>query len=368
MTRTRTIAVVTGSRAEYGLLKPVLAAIDLHEALTLKLLVTGVHLLEGVETAEEIRREWTIAAEVPMQERGDSGQLADARSLGRGIIGIATEFERIRPDVVVVLGDRIEAFAAASAASVGGIPLAHLHGGDRAEGIADEAIRHAVTKLANVHFPATAKSAERIERMGEDPTTINCVGSPAVDGIEHVPPLDDATFEALGAPRTIFLMHGVGEHATVEQERATEVLEACSQHGAVLALAPNADAGSDGVRAAIEASPPSVRAMPHLPRRQFIGALKRIDVLVGNSSAGLIEAAVIGCNAINIGSRQRGRERAHNVVDLGEPKALRASLSELATRSVPCDHPYGDGASGERVAEVLARLDLATLPRKCSIY
>lgn len=364
----RTIAVVTGSRAEFGLLRPVLAAIDAHDCLDAKLIVCGLHLLPEVNTVTEISQERAIAAEVPMQEAGKTGRAADAQALGRGICGLAEAFVRISPDVVLVLGDRIEAFAAAAAASVGGFHLAHLHGGDRAEGIADEAMRHAITKLAHVHLPATAQSASRIQQMGELPASIHVVGSPAVDGIDQMLPLSDEAFEALDAPRTIFLMHGVGETHDAERARARDVLAACAAHGSVLALAPNRDAGSDGIRSAIQSGVAGVRAVEHLPRAEFVGALKRVDALVGNSSAGLIEASVVGCPAINIGARQKGRERAGNVHDLVEPKELNAALARLALEGSPTSHPYGDGRCGERVAAVLAAEELPSSPRKCSLY
>src|SRR5881394_2962134 len=176
MSGSRTVAVVTGSRAEFGLLRPVMKAIAGHPALNLRVIVTGSHLLSPAETINDVKADFAIDATVAMQSivngqasEPPSGRLSDSASLGRGISGLAEVFSRLSPDVVVVLGDRIEAFAAAAAASVGGIRVAHIHGGDRAEGIADEAMRHAITKLAHLHLAATELSARRIVLMGEKP-------------------------------------------------------------------------------------------------------------------------------------------------------------------------------------------------------
>jgi UDP-hydrolysing UDP-N-acetyl-D-glucosamine 2-epimerase len=368
MTSTRHIAVVTGSRADFGLLRSVLRAIDNHDALTLQLIVTGTHLFEGADTMMEIGLEFSLAADVVMQVEDEHGRDADAQAVGRGVSGFSDVFYRLEPDVVVVLGDRIEAFAAAAAASVGGLTLAHLHGGDRAEGIADEAMRHAITKLAHVHFPATEQSAERIKRMGEDLAAIHVVGSPAADGLDTVPPLGEGLFKQLGSPRTVFLMHGVGLENALEERRAATALEACAAHGPVLAIEPNTDAGSQGVHAALAASPEGVFVIPYMPREEFIGALKRVDAIVGNSSAGLIEAAVVGCAAINVGTRQRGRERASNVIDVHEANEVGSALQNFSACAGVKDHPFGDGSCGVRIAALLASIDLSSSPRKCNAY
>ncbi|MCH2160474.1 MAG: UDP-N-acetylglucosamine 2-epimerase [Phycisphaerales bacterium] len=366
----RRIAVVTGSRAEYGLLQTVLDAIDAHPGLEARLVVAGAHLLPGTGTVQGIRAERSIHAEVPMQSAGREGRHADAEALGRGVQGFAEVFQAMEPDIVLVLGDRIEAFAAAGAASVAGLRVAHMHGGDRAEGLADEAMRHAVTKLAHIHLPATAQSAERIRRMGEPEESIVLVGSPAADHLDDMKPLSEGEFVELGSPRTIFLMHGVGNPEEVERNHAEEVLSACAAEGSVLALEPNADPGSAAIRAVIHAAPSGVTRIQHLERSRFVGALRRVDALVGNSSAGLIEAAIVGCPAVNVGIRQGGRERADNVLDVLEPRATRVRDAIVEARNMPREtsHPYGDGRCGWRVAKVLAEVDLEGVVRKRNAY
>ena len=370
MNSQRRIAVVTGTRAEYGLLRTVIDAIQDHPSLDLKIVVAGMHLLPEVNTIQEIRAERCIDAEVPMQRSGLTGRHADSLALGRGVQGFAEAFHDLRPDVVLALGDRIEVFAAACAASVGGICVAHMHGGDRAMGVADEAMRHAVTKLAHIHLPATVQSAERIEKMGEPHESIVLVGSPAVDHIDQIDAMGDEEFFALGSPKTIFLMHGVGDAVNTERQRAAEVLEGCVAQGAVLALAPNLDPGSVGIRDAIEHSSAEVHKCEHLSRERFIAALHRVDALVGNSSAGLIEAAVIGCPAINVGERQGGRERTANVMDLRSANTAEIcnAIDQAGAMPRSVQHPYGDGRCGESVAEVLADFQVTAPLRKRNSY
>jgi len=370
---TARVAVVTGSRAEFGLLDPVMRAVADHPDLDLLVFVTGAHLLKPSETRREVAERYDITASIVMQQPGQpSGRLADAAALGRGVAGIAGALVEQRPDWVVVLGDRIEAFAAASAASVGGIPLAHIHGGDRAEGVADEAMRHAITKLAHLHLPATDESARRIIRMGEDPARVHVVGSPAIDGLDDIQPMVDDDYQAFGSPEVVFLLHPVGNDARIERERALAALTAIGDRPA-LALHPNSDPGREGILDAIETS--GACAIDHLPRRVFIALLKRLaragGVIVGNSSAGLIEAPALAIPAVNIGRRQGGRERPNNVVDCD---TARQAIADAIDRAQRLDRsalrsPFGDGRAGERIASVIAQTDHAgprLLAKRCA--
>ena len=358
---TRTITVVTGTRAEYGLLVPVLHAIEAHPALTPNLVVTGTHLTTG--SVNDIG--FPIAGRVPMQREGEIGRAADAAALGRGVAGFAALFDGMKPDVVLVLGDRIEAFAAASTASVMGLRVAHVHGGDRAEGVADEAMRHAITKLAHLHFPATAQSRRRILRLGEDPDAVWNVGSPAVDGLHEVVPAADA-------PRLIVMLHPVGDDDATERQRMVEVLIATLPHDP-LVMMPNHDPGRGGIVAAIRDA--GVEAVDHLPRSRFLELLAGVGAgggaIVGNSSAGLIEAAVLRVPCVNVGARQAGRERPDNVIDAAPD---RRALADAITQAVAMDrgklrHPYGRGDTGPRIAQHLATFDPNTTSvRKSNCY
>ena len=367
----RKIAVVTGTRAEWGLLSPVCDAIVARRDLALEVCAGGAHLLEPADgddpTVTLVEARGHSVHRFAMQREGRSGRAADAAALGAGVSKLAEIFARLAPDIVVVLGDRIEAFAAASAASIGGIRVAHIHGGDRAEGIADEAMRHAITKLSHIHFAASAQSAERIARLGEDDARIHLVGSPAVDGLDALPALSDQRHSELGAPDFVFLTHPVGRADSDEEQDALRVLEALVARGRVTALAPNSDPGRDGIARAIRtmSSRPAdrVRALSNLGRTEFIGLLKHpgIRAIVGNSSAGLIECAALGVRAVNIGPRQGGRERADNVRDVatGDGAALARELDALGGWSPSGLHPYLAGGASDKIAAVLATCDLS---------
>ncbi|VAX36958.1 UDP-N-acetylglucosamine 2-epimerase [hydrothermal vent metagenome] len=366
----RRIAIVTGTRAEFGLLRPVMAAVEAHPSLELLVIAAGAHLIPPAETFRDVKKAFPVADSVPMQKPGPASRLDDAEALGRGVSRFARSFAGHWPDWVVVLGDRIEAFAAASAASIGGIALAHIHGGDRAEGIADEAMRHAITKLAHLHLAATEQSGERIRRMGELPERVFVVGSPAVDDLAGFGPMEDDRWAELGSPAAVMLLHPVGRHAEDEEAAATAVIEgamsALGEHSRVLCLAPNTDPGREGISRAIDSATEQEGVMKagHLPRERFIGLLRRLaasgGVLVGNSSAGLIEAAVLGVPVVNVGPRQAGRERAGNVVDVlrENPEAVSEAIRQARGLDLASPvHPYGDGEAGRQIAEVLAAVD-----------
>ncbi len=379
--RVRTVAVVTGTRAEFGLLRPVMRAVDRSVRLRLRVVVAGAHLLGPARTEREVEAEFAVAARVPMQRASPGGAVtraADAAALGRGVEGFARVFARLRPDWVVVLGDRVEAFAAASAASVGGVAVAHVHGGDRAEGIADEAMRHAITKLSHLHCAATEQSAERIRRMGERPEHVRVTGSPGVDGLRDVAPMDDAAAAEMGEPRVVALLHPSGLGAAGERAAAAAVARVAAAYP-TLWLAPNHDPGREAIEAVRTGRGAAWETTDHLSRERFVALLKRLrarrGVLVGNSSAGLIEAAALGVRAVNIGPRQDGRERDANVIDvplarLGELGAAvrRAVMMEMARPSAR----FGDGRAGERIARLLAGREIdprsAALLRKRNAY
>ncbi len=360
--RTRRVAIVTGTRAEFGLLLPVMRAVDAHPALELKVVAAGAHLLEPARTIDEVRRHVTVDAEIPMQGPGAHTRPGDARATGRGITGFADAFASIEPGWVVVLGDRIEAFAAASAASIGGWALAHIHGGDRAEGVADEAMRHAVTKLAHLHLPATRQSASRIIAMGEPADRVVMIGSPAIDGLDQVEPMTNDEAHELGDPQVLVLHHPAGLGAERERTLTRRLIEVVGGQRPVLCLNPNHDPGRDAVLAELDTAAHDMgwTRRAHLPRPAFLALLKRIAAnngfIAGNSSSALIEASALGVRAIDLGPRQAGRERPASVLHLDEhdkatPKAVRDQLASL-----PADqpHPYGPGQAGPRTASVLA--------------
>lgn len=357
----RVIAVVTGTRAEFGLLAPVMEAIARRKDLRLRTIVAGAHWISG-SWKDVAAAGFEIDARVRMQKAGVFGRAADVQALSRGVSGIGAALGRIKPDVTLVLGDRIEALAGALAAGVGGHRLAHLHGGDRAEGVADEAMRHAISKLAHLHFPATATSAQRLRKMGEAKRSIFRVGSPAMDGLRGVKAAADA-------PCVIVLQHPIGAAVGIEERWMDQTLDATSGLER-LVMMPNGDPGREGIVRAIRGA--RVKAAEHLPRGRWLELLAGAGAIVGNSSAGLIEAAALGVPCVNIGPRQAGRERAGNVIDCDyEAGAIGGAIKRaLGGKRGKRAHPYGDGKTGERIAAILSEVDLEkTCPlRKRNAY
>jgi UDP-hydrolysing UDP-N-acetyl-D-glucosamine 2-epimerase len=370
-------------------------AIHEHSRLELAVIAAGSHLVSPALTLRDVKRHFNVAEVVPMQIAGRTGRFEDVESLARGVARFGRAFDKLRPHWVLVLGDRIEAFAAGIAASVGGFALAHVHGGDRAEGVADEAMRHALTKLAALHFPATAQSAERILRMGEDARRVHMVGSPAMDGLDAIAEMGEDAWRDLGEPTCVFLMHPVGQPQEVEEAGASAVLEALRSRGErVLTLMPNLDPGREGIVRAIEQAagmgaghaPPqasragsSVHAASHLEREKFVGLLKRFaraeaaGYMIGNSSAGLIEAAALRVPVVDIGARQGGRERCENVVHcaFAQPDAVLGAIDRARALDLSAmRHPYGDGNTGRRIANVLASVNAleGSMLRKRNAY
>jgi len=363
VTRRKVIAV-TGTRAEYGLLRPVLRAIGAEPRLSLEVVCTGTHLLPPALTHTEVEADHPGATRLVMQLPGETTRDSDASALGRGICAFASHFALASPDFVLVLGDRIEAFAAAASAAVAGRRVAHMHGGDRAEGVADESMRHAISKLAHVHLVASVTSVERLLSMGEEPRRTHLVGSPAIDGLDRIAPLDEAAYEALGRPEIILLVHPQGDDPAAEHHRALMLLDLSRGYGRVLALDPNHDPGREGIVTALDHRP-DVRRVSHLPRDAFLALLRRVRMLVGNSSAGIIECSALRVRAVDVGSRQSGRERAGNVITCPswEERSIRRALERAWHEPLlPYRHPWGNGSTGAQVAALLAALDLDAHP------
>lgn len=345
------IAVITGTRAEYGLLEPVLDAIEAHEGLEHRLIVTGTHLTTA--SGKDIRH--NVAAKVKMQRTGaPATREEDVQSLGRGVMAIGRVLMQMQPDVVLVLGDRIEALAGALAAQVGGFRLAHIHGGDRAEGVADEAMRHAISKMAHLHFAATTQSKQRLIKMGEAAEVVFNTGSPAIDGLKAVAPAEDA-------PDLLIMQHPVGATREDEYKWMEATLKATAKHSRLI-LSPNHDPGRNAILRAIVDS--KLKAAEHLPRSEFLSLLAGAKAIVGNSSAGLIEAAALKTPAVNLGPRQSGREKPANVIDAkyGIASTQRAIKEAFSMKTSALRHPYGNGKAGQKIAEQLATIDLTKVP------
>jgi UDP-N-acetylglucosamine 2-epimerase (non-hydrolysing)/GDP/UDP-N,N'-diacetylbacillosamine 2-epimerase (hydrolysing) len=367
------ICVVTGTRAEYGLLKPIMEWIQTAQ-LELRLVVAGMHLShEFGNTYQVIEQDgFGIAARVDMVLSGDNNA-AMTKSIGIGIYGMTQALEAIDPDVVLVLGDRVEAFSGAVSGAGLNRVVAHLHGGEVTRGGLDESMRHAITKFAHVHFVATERSRDRLLKMGEQPETIYKVGAPGLDSVLREKLYDLAELkDLLGVPirEPFFLVvqHPVSTDANSSAEQMKETLEALKTIGyqAVL-IYPNSDAGGRRMIEVIESYRREswLHIFRSLSRTAYLSLLKHAAALVGNSSSGIIEAPSFHLPVVNIGSRQEGRERSTNVLDVSPVrdeirKTIHHALNDgnFRSRVRLCVNPYGDGKASQRVVEALCKLKI----------
>jgi len=370
----REITVLTGTRAEYGLLKPAMDAIQEHDDLTLSVVATGMHLSpRHGNTVDQIRDDgFTVDREVPMQLDGDSGT-AMAKSLGIGTSGLADAFASLDPDIVLLLGDRDEALAGALAASHMTIPVAHVHGGDAMHGATiDDSIRHAITKFAHLHFPASELSAERIRKLGEEPWRITVCGAPGLDDIRdgaYTVPERVRSTHGIDPDRPLLLVvqHPVTTAPQEAGKQMTATLDAVdSFDAAVVVIYPNSDAGSDQIIDELESREFSsdVSLFRSLPRHKYLGLLAGADVMVGNSSSGIIEAPSFDLPVVDVGPRQAGRQRAANVLSVPhESDEIREAIDrclhdDVVTEQAAEPNPYDYGGAGDRICDRLAEVDL----------
>jgi UDP-N-acetylglucosamine 2-epimerase (non-hydrolysing)/GDP/UDP-N,N'-diacetylbacillosamine 2-epimerase (hydrolysing) len=371
----RKITVVTGTRADYGLLYPVMRAIKKDRSMELSIIATGMHLSpEFGHTVDYIESDgFKIDAKVDMLLSDDS-QASMAKSLGLGIIGITQALETIDPDIVLVYGDRGEPFAAAVSAAHLMIPVVHVHGGDAARGSnIDDSIRYAITKFAHIHFTATKKHAERVIRLGEEPWRVHVVGSPALDTILHekIPsPSDVARIFSLDKEKPIILViqHPTSINARDAAKEMRETMEALRElELQSVIIYPNADAGGRAMIHVIREYEeyPFIKTFKSIPRKEYLGLMKTASVMVGNSSSGIIEAPSLKLPVVNIGIRQAGREKSDNVIDVDYDKdaiinAIRKALhdADFKEKVRKCKNPYGDGESSQRIARILREIEI----------
>lgn len=378
----RSACVVTGSRADYGLLYPLMCRLQSDSVFDLKIVATGMHLSPEFGLTYKVIEDdgLQVNAKVEMLLSSDT-PLGTAKSLGLGVIGIADALDRLAPDLVILLGDRYEILAAAQAAMLLRIPIAHICGGDSTEGAIDEAIRHSITKMAQLHFVTNGQAAQRIIQMGEDAARVFCVGSPGLDAIRLFPILSREEFETrLGFrfreqnllvtfhPVTLAADLGAGEF----EELVTALVNLGDQFG-ILFTKPNADASSRALTERLDSfiqSHSNASAFTSLGQRGYYSALTYVDAIVGNSSSGLYEAPSFHKPTVDIGERQRGRLAASSVIHC-EPKAEAISDGIRRAMTMDCSstvNPYGDGHSVDRILSVLHDLpDRRELLQKCFV-
>lgn len=369
----RKILVTTGTRAEYGILRPVLQAITKSKKLKLYLVVTGTHLSKkhGL-TINEIKKDgFKIYATVDMLPQGDTTYFM-SKALGEGIVKFSKILNNLRPDLNLILGDRGEMLASSIAASQMNIPNVHIHGGDKSGGV-DEYNRHAITKLSNIHFAATKKSKERIIKMGENPKYVFFTGSPSIDEVADNKITNKKTLEKnygikFTGDEILLLQHPVTTQTELSGKQIFCTLKAIAKtKKSTIAIAPNSDAGNKTIFRYLELFSKKydfIRMYRSLPRSDYLGMLKNCGVLVGNSSSGIIEASYFLTPVVNIGIRQEGRERGKNILDIRNNsvksiyqaiiKALKTKKSIHKTN----DYVYGRGNAAKKIIYILEKINL----------
>tara|TARA_B100001123_G_scaffold295929_1_gene330039 strand:- start:11167 stop:12321 length:1155 start_codon:yes stop_codon:yes gene_type:complete len=371
----RKICVMIGSRANYSSIKSVMRSVQRHSDLQLQLIVGASAVLDRFGSVVDVIEAdgFKPDARVNIIVEGETpGTMA--KSTGLSLLELPTLFELFKPDVVVSVGDRFETMATAIAAAYMNIPVAHTMGGE-VSGTIDESIRHAITKLSHLHFPANAAAGDRIIRMGEDPETVHVVGCPRIDLVAEVIQSDDSSLndewlerEGVGGhvdttkPFLLVIQHPVTTEFGESESQITETLMALQvlELPAIM-LWPNVDAGSEDVARGMrkfreEHRPEQIRFYKNFPVETFIRLMKRSVCLVGNSSSFIREGAFVGTPAVNIGSRQRGRDRGQNVTDVNYERdaIVEAIQRQVVHGPFPSDHLYGDSNAGQRIADILA--------------
>ena len=378
---TRKFCVITGSRAEYGLLRWVMEAIEADPELTLRIVATGMHLSPRFGlTYQEIESDgFDIDRKVEMLTESDTA-VGVAKSMGNGMIGFADTLDELRPDIIVVLGDRFEIFSAVAAAIVARIPVAHIHGGELTEGNFDDALRHSITKMSHLHFVANEEYRRRVIQLGEQPDRVFVVGGLGVDSIKRATLLDRAELEEsmdfkFGSKNLLITFHPVTLDASGGSEQFEELLaalDALSDTNFIFTM-PNADTGNHAISKMIDgfiASHPNSRAYISLGNLRYLSCIANVDGVVGNSSSGLIEVPSFKKGTINVGDRQKGRVRATSVIDCAPNRSdisnaiRRLYDGEFMKVVAESSNPYGDGGAAEKIFEVLKNSELHELVNK----
>ncbi len=370
------ICVVVGSRANYSSIKSVMIAVREHPALELQLVVAASALLDRYGSVVNLIEKdgFEPSARIYMLIEGETPATM-AKSTGVGLMELPTVFERLQPDVVLTVGDRFETMATTLAAAYMNIPVAHTMGGE-VSGTIDESIRHAVTKFAHIHFPASKEAAERIVKLGEPEETVHLVGCPRIDLVAEIlkntnGTLDEHLFDLgvgskldINQPFILVSQHPVTTEYGEGERQIAATLEAVRETGLpAIVLWPNADAGSEDIARGIRKlrerhQDEKMHFFKNLPTATYVQLMARTACLVGNSSSGIREGAYIGTPVVNVGSRQIMRERGANVIEVPHDKdaILGAIRTQLAHGRYEMEPIYGDGTAGRRIADILATL------------
>jgi GDP/UDP-N,N'-diacetylbacillosamine 2-epimerase (hydrolysing) len=377
----RKICVVTGTRAEYGLLYYLMRAIQADPTLELQIIATGMHLSpEFGLTYKEIEKDFVITKKIEMLLSSDTS-VGISKSMGLAQISFAESFEELKPDLVVVLGDRYEIFSAASAAMIARIPIAHLHGGETTEGAFDESIRHSITKMAHLHFTAAKVYCDRVIQLGEHPDRVFNVGGMGIDAIKRITLMEKSELEksinfTFGTKNLLVTFHPV----TLENHTATEQFQALLdtldtlEETHIIFTKANSDTDGRAINAMIdtyvERNAAHTIAFTSMGQLRYLSALQFVDAVVGNSSSGLLEAPSFKIGTINIGDRQKGRLKASSVIDSAPDQheiynsILRLYSSDFQDQLKNTINPYGEGEAVEKIVDVLKSAPLEDLLKK----
>lgn len=367
----RKICVVTGSRAEYGLLYWLMKEIQIDPKLELQIITTGMHLSPEFGLTYKVIEEdgFSINAKVEMLLSSDT-PVGIAKSIGLGVIGFADALDRLRPDILVLLGDRYEILAAAQAAMVARIPIAHIAGGDATEGAFDEAIRHSITKMSHLHFVTNEIAHKRVCQLGENPEHVFNVGNPGIDQIKRLKLLNREELEAsLGfrfkKRNLLITFHPVTLELQPSSKQFQELLDALDKFGSDVGLIftmPNADTDGRIIIRMIEeyvAMHLNARAYTSLGQLRYLSTVAQVDAVIGNSSSGLYEVPSFKKPTVNIGDRQKGRLQASSVINCPNDKesiikAINEAVSKDCSDTV---NPYGNGDSSQRIAAEIKNIE-----------
>jgi GDP/UDP-N,N'-diacetylbacillosamine 2-epimerase (hydrolysing) len=368
----RKILYITGTRADYGLMQSVLREIEKLPNMELEIIATGMHLMEEFGmTVNEIKKDKFRIHEIDATFEGDDKE-STANFIGKFIQLLTTKVKEIKPDIILLIGDRAEMLGGAIVGSYMGIPVAHVHGGDVSSTV-DEHARHAITKLAHLHFPATKKSASNILKMGEERWRVHTVGSPSLDGMFDGQSAKPEKLERkYGIDSSKQLILAVQHPVSIEYSSAAaqmkETLEALVKlEKQTVLVYPNADAGGRAMISEIRRYEGCsfLKIFKNIPRSDYLGIMRLASAMVGNSSSGIVEAPSFRIPVVNIGTRQEGREKAGNTIDVGYDRgeivmAMKKALEdkEFRQKVTRYKNPYGNGKAGEKIARILSRIEI----------
>ena len=375
------ICVVTGTRAEYGLLYWLMKEIQLDKELELQLIVTGMHLSpEFGLTYKEIEKEFKIDKKIEMLLSSDTA-IGISKSMGLAQISFAEAYEELKPDILIVLGDRYEIFSAVSAAMIAQIPIAHLHGGETTEGAFDESIRHSITKMSHLHFTAADEYKNRVIQLGENPSRVFNVGGLGIENIKRLKLLSREEFEGsinfkLNKKNIIVTFHPVTLEKSTAKDQFQELLNAIDELVDTNIIFTKANSDTDGriinqmIDSYVYKNAQKAVGFNSLGQLRYLSALQYVDAMVGNSSSGLIEAPSFKIATINIGDRQKGRLKADSVINCEENKesiinAIKKSTSlEFISLLKETENPYGDGCASKRIISEIKKTNLNYILKK----